>query len=150
MRYKTPHFRTVRWAQTHSTLLDTFVANNVDFYSTKVQLNCPSDWHRDYGGILAVEVQFQIRDQFWIPHPKLHGSKYLIFLLNLKTGLLRWFSRKMCFCFLVNRKYTTGVILVRQILLSKKPEKKVFILNYRWYVWAWYYQAYANQLDFLN
>ena len=28
----------------------------------------------------VVEVQFQIRDQCWIPQPKLHGWMYLIFL----------------------------------------------------------------------
>ena len=33
-----------------------------------------------YSGIFAVEVRFQHRDQFWVPQPKLHGAKYLIFL----------------------------------------------------------------------
>ena len=41
-----------------------------------------------YAGIFAAEVRFQIRDQFWIPQPKLHGACYLIFLQNLKTFFL--------------------------------------------------------------
>ena len=43
------------------------------------QLDCPSDGHWDYAGIFAVDIRFQIRDQFWIPQPKLHWVKYLIF-----------------------------------------------------------------------
>ena len=45
-----------------------------------LRLDCPSIAHWDYVGIFAVEVRFQIRDQFWIPKPKLHEAKYLIFL----------------------------------------------------------------------
>ena len=46
-----------------------------------VQLDSPSDEYWDYADIFAVEVRFQIRDLFWIPQPKLHGAKYLIFFL---------------------------------------------------------------------
>ena len=48
----------------------------------RLQLNCPSDGHWGYAGIFAVEVRFQVRDQFWIPQPKLHGAKYLIFFVK--------------------------------------------------------------------
>ena len=34
-------------------------------------------------GMFAVEVQFQIRDQFWIPQPELHGAKYLFLFCKI-------------------------------------------------------------------
>ena len=33
------------------------------------------------------KVRFQIRDQFWIPQPKLHRSKYLIFFVKPQNML---------------------------------------------------------------
>ena len=36
-----------------------------------LQLDCPSVRHWDYVITFAVEVRFQIRDQFWIIQPKL-------------------------------------------------------------------------------
>ena len=42
--------------------------------------DCLSVTSRVYAGMFAVEVRFLIRDQFWIPRPKLHGTKYLIFV----------------------------------------------------------------------
>ena len=52
----------------------------------KVRLDCPPDAHWDYAGIFAVEVRFQIQDQFWIPQPILHGTKYLIFCKTSKRA----------------------------------------------------------------
>ena len=40
------------------------------------------------------QVQFQIRDQFWIPQPRLHGACYLIFCETSKQAL-----RVFCQCF---------------------------------------------------
>ena len=34
----------------------------------------------------TVEAQFQIRDQFWIPQPKLHGAMYLFFFAKPENG----------------------------------------------------------------
>ena len=44
-----------------------------------VQLDWPSiaDWA--YASIFAVEVRFQIQDQFWIPQLELHGACILGF-----------------------------------------------------------------------
>ena len=49
-----------------------------------VQLVWPliTDWA--YTSIFAVEVQFQIRDQFWIPQPKLHQACILDFFEKSK------------------------------------------------------------------
>ena len=33
-------------------------------------------------------VWFQIRDQFWVSQPKLHGTRYLIFSVEPKNGLV--------------------------------------------------------------
>ena len=49
---------------------------NIPWKTHVLQLNCPADGHWEYAGIFAVKLWFQIRDQFWIPHPKLHGAKY--------------------------------------------------------------------------
>ena len=42
-----------------------------------------------YASIFAVEVRFQIRGKFWIPHPqpKLHGTCILHILKNQKNEL---------------------------------------------------------------
>ena len=45
-----------------------------------VQLDCLSVTHWDWVITFAVEVQFQFRDQFWIPQLKLHEACYLDFL----------------------------------------------------------------------
>ena len=42
----------------------------------------------------AVEVQFQIRDQFWIPQLKLHGGMVLVFLVKTSIRAFRVF----CWC----------------------------------------------------
>ena len=34
--------------------------------------------------------------------------------------------------------------------IFENNKKQYFALNYRWYAWAWYYQAHANQLEFLT
>ena len=57
-----------------------------------LQLDCLSVTSRVYAGMFAVEVRFLIRDQFWIPRPKLHGTKYLIFV-NLKMDSFDQFLR---------------------------------------------------------
>ena len=44
-----------------------------------LQLDCPSVTNWGVVITFAVKVQFQIRDQFWIPQPKLHGALYLFF-----------------------------------------------------------------------
>ena len=36
--------------------------------------------HWDYIIHFAVEIPFEIRDQFWVPHQKLHGACYLDFV----------------------------------------------------------------------
>ena len=46
-------------------------AHFCDFSIKALQLDCPSGGHCDYAVIFAVEVRFQIRDQFWIFQPKL-------------------------------------------------------------------------------
>ena len=53
-----------------------------------VQLDWPSiaDWA--YASIFAVKVQFHIRDQFWIPQPKLHGACILDFVEKSKNELV--------------------------------------------------------------
>ena len=68
-----------------------------------LQLDCPPDGHWDYADIFAVEVQFQIRDQFWIPQPKLHGTAYILdffakpqnghfaFFASVFSGVFKWF-----------------------------------------------------------
>ena len=48
-----------------------------------------ADWA--YASIFAVAVQFQDKDQFWIPHQKLHGACVLDFLKNLKMSLFDHF-----------------------------------------------------------
>ena len=60
-----------------------------------LKLDCPSDGHWDYAGMFAVEVEFQIRDQFWIPPLKLHKSKYLFF--KPQNGLVALVFAKRCF-----------------------------------------------------
>ena len=48
-------------------------------------------WQLEVGSPIitfAVEVQLRIRDQFWIPQPKLHGWMYLIFFVKPKNGLV--------------------------------------------------------------
>ena len=58
------------------------------FTSACVQLDCLSVRSWDPIITFAVEVQFQIRDQFWIPQPKLHRQKYLIFFVKSQNGLV--------------------------------------------------------------
>ena len=37
----------------------------------------------------AVEVQFQIRDKFWVPRPKLNGAMYILdFFVKPKNSLV--------------------------------------------------------------
>ena len=62
-----------------------------------IQLDCPSDGHWDYAGILPVEIRVQIRDQFWDPQPKLHGAKYLIFFVKSQNELVTLVSQKGVF-----------------------------------------------------
>ena len=51
----------------------------------------PGNYKLRHGHTFSAEVRFQIRDQFWIPQPKLHWGCYLIFFENLKTEFLRFF-----------------------------------------------------------
>ena len=53
-----------------------------------LRLDCPSDAHWDYADMFAVEVGFQIRDQIWIPQPRLHGAKYFV---KPQNGLFAFF-----------------------------------------------------------
>ena len=53
-----------------------------------VQLDYPSVRHWEYIITFAVEVQFQIRDQFWIPHQNLHEAYYLDFLVTSQNVLV--------------------------------------------------------------
>jgi len=138
------------------------------FQSSKVlqvQLDCPSDGHWDCAGIFAVEVRFQIWDQFWIPQPKLHGAKYLMFFVKHQNGLVMLVFAKRCFpgfCMhkigplssnhffselqvYYKRKFSTQLRIFK-----KKSKKRCFVLNYCWYTRAWYYRAHADQLGFLN
>ena len=101
---------------------------------TDLRMDCPSDCHLNYAGIFAVKVRFQIRDQFGFPGPNYTGqSTYLIFFAKPQNGLVGLLFEKRCFRggfrdkigllssnrFLVSRKYTMSVILVRWMLLSK-------------------------------
>ena len=67
------------------------VQNSVCLFDA-LQLDCPSVRHWDVVTTFAVEVRFQIRDQFWIPQPKLHGACYLRFFnkTSTRTGFLRF------------------------------------------------------------
>ena len=58
------------------------MAVNLRSYVAQImlQLDWPSIADKAYTDIFAAEAWFQIRDQFWIPQPKLHGACYLIFL----------------------------------------------------------------------
>ena len=49
-----------------------------------LQLDWPSIAGWAYASIFAVTVRFQIRDQFWIPQPKLRGACILEFLEDEK------------------------------------------------------------------
>ena len=57
-----------------------------------VQLDWPSiaDWA--YASIFAVEVRFQIQDQFWIPQLELHGACILGFWKFKKWACLAVFD----------------------------------------------------------
>ena len=61
--------------------------------SSKLQPDWPSiaDWA--YVGIFAVKIRFHIRDQFWIPQPKLHGACILDFVEKSKNELVWSFLR---------------------------------------------------------
>ena len=50
------------------------------YFLCNIQLNCPAIRHQDYVIIFAVEVRFQIGDQFWIPYQTLHRTCYLFFV----------------------------------------------------------------------
>ena len=62
-----------------------------------MQLDYPSDGHWNYADIFAVEVRFQIRDQFWVLQLKIHWTKYLIFLAKPQNGLVTLVFAKRCF-----------------------------------------------------
>ena len=65
-----------------------------------VQLDCSRVAEWVYACIFAVEVRFQIRDQFWIPQLKLHGecdlqnilfALLLVFLSSIERVVSRGF-----------------------------------------------------------
>ena len=113
----------------------------------------------------AVEVQFQIGDQFWIPQPKLRGWMYLIVLVKPKKGLI-WPVFTFFYIF-VGVSYLASISWAQNRCFSepdthyernsgslnttfKKNKNRCFVLNYRWYARAQFYRAHADQLDFLN
>ena len=54
-----------------------------------IQLDWPSIAGWAYASIFAVVVRFQIRDQFWVPQPKLHRACILDFFEKSKNELVR-------------------------------------------------------------
>ena len=54
----------------------------------RVRLDCPAVTYWDVVITVAFQIRFQIRGQFWIPQPKLHGACYLIFLVKPQNGLV--------------------------------------------------------------
>ena len=51
--------------------------------------DCLSVTSRVYAGMFAVEVRFLIRDQFWIPRPKLHEAYFFRCFAKSKNELAR-------------------------------------------------------------
>ena len=77
-----------------------------------VQLDWPliADWA--YTSIFTVEVQFQIRDQFWIPQPELlTRGMYFGFLKNREMSL---FGRFWCFWQFQQKLDGSPIIAARQ------------------------------------
>ena len=73
------YYGVLMWTNTSIKSPHWTVYNMVNTSKVSLQLDCPSVRHWDYVITFADEVQFQFRDQFWIPQGKLHEASYLDF-----------------------------------------------------------------------
>ena len=74
-----------------------------------------------------VEVQFQIRDQFWISHQKLHEACYLDFLV-LPNNMLVWLVA-MFWCFPGSFRHNIGSWAQNLFLLSQNYCTRIACVN---------------------
>ena len=61
-----------------------------------LQLDCPSDWHWDYAGILLSRSNFKSETSFGFPSPN-HTGKVLEFFIKPQNGLITLVSTKGVF-----------------------------------------------------
>ena len=132
-----------------------------------LQMDCPSVRHWAYVSIFAVDVCFQIWDQFWIPHWKCTEHFSGIFVKPQNGFVWPVFTFFFDFLFVISIKHRffelkidvlasrTCILSVNQVrdhrfsIICMKIDE--YELSYRWYARTWYYREHArNQLDFLN
>ena len=70
---------------------------NVDIKAQPLQLDWPYIAGWAYASIFAVAVWFQIRDQFWVPWPKIHEACMYFGFFSSKSRNMSSYGRKWCF-----------------------------------------------------
>jgi len=89
-------------------------------------LACLSVTEGDVAITSAFEIRFQIRDQLWIPQPKLHGTSYLGF--SVKSKKISSYSQYSIF---EKNVFSEGVLVTVSVI-----ELKIILLgqNYRTHI----------------
>ena len=92
-----------------------------------IQLDCPSVRHWDCVITVAVEVRFQIQDQFWIPQGKLHRACYLNFVC--KTSKHARLTSRRILVFSRGFRHNIDPLSLKPIFIESNDRTRITCVN---------------------